>query len=245
MSHKSIPAIQPSTYDLAHQCCLQLWVGVNYSNGRSQVSDAEMLNTWTGKYQNAVVKNIRPKFSQDDFNRFASATKVGRFLQVNNLFVAKLNSAFDQTVRNLYSHSSVKSDEYSDKLGKDIASTTLGNGKVIVASRALFFALPDRRIFNMNGRLADALGIKRHRNDFSSVLTNEIDLVYQKDWTQLIKYQMPMRTSEIKLDIWKLACNNGWWQRKVLDIAILLEMKLTSAAYTHQQLAYKQTPIKI
>ena len=241
---KLIPTIQPSTYDLAHQCCLQLWHGVEFSSGRTQTSDAALLQTWAGKFQNHLNNNSFLRYSGAEINALTTAARVSRYLNFKPAEKKNLNTAFKTSIKNLYQLPNIGSDAFSQELGKLIAKNPSQSGKIIVASRILFYALPDRCTFNLNQYVAMSLGMHRLADKFKEDLVAAFHDRMYNDWGTLKSYQMPYRTPEIKADTWELACSGGWWQRRVLDVAVLLELRLATAAYTRQLIRHKQNPMK-
>ena len=241
---KLIPTIQPSTYDLAHQCCMQLWHGVEFSTGRSQTSDAALLQTWAGKLQKHLNKNSFLRYSGAEINALTTAARVSRYLNFKPAEKKNLNTAFKTSIKNLYQQPNISSEDYSQELGRLIAKNPIQSGKIIVASRILFYALPDRCTFNLNQYVAISLGMHRLADKFKAELVAAFDDRMQNDWGTLKSYQMPYRTPEITADTWELACSGGWWQRRVLDVAVLLELRLATAAYTRQLIRHKQKPMK-
>ena len=89
-----------------------------------------------------------------------------------------------------------------------------------------------------------ALGMHKLADKFKAELVAAFHDKMQNDWGTLKSYQMPYWTPEINADTWKLACSGGWWQRRVLDVAVLLELRLATAAYTRQLIRHKQKPMK-
>lgn len=244
MSHLPIPKISPATYDLAHQCCLQLWCGLEFSDGTKQASDAYLLETWASKFQKGFNTKKSVRYTDDDIRDLTYAARVGRFLKIPHIIKRRLNASFNSSIRALYTQPNAYSDDFSEELGRAIAKNIGQSGKIIVASRMLFFAIPDRCLFNLNEKVADKLQMPRTALRFKTVMVNEMHQRCKKDWGILKKYKMPHRTPEISKEIWQLACDNGWWQRRVLDVAILLHLKLASATYTKNTLRIKQKPKK-
>jgi len=151
---KLIPTIQPSTYDLAHQCCLQLWHGVEFSSGRTQTSDAALLQTWAGKFQNHIHNQKQLRYSAKEINEITHAAQVARFLNFSAADRKSLNKAFNDSIKSLYFDAGIASDVFSQDLGRALTRNPNQSGKIIVASRLLFFALPDRCTFNLNQYVA-------------------------------------------------------------------------------------------
>ena len=223
---------------------MQLWHGVEFSSGRSQPSDASLLQTWAGKFQNHIHHQKQLRYSEKEINEMTHAAQVARFLNFSAADRKSLNKAFNDSIKSLYFQAGIASDVFSQDLGRALTKNPNNSGKIIVASRFLFFALPDRCTFNLNQHVAMSLGMNKHADKFKSDLVAAFHHRMYKDWKILKKYQMPYRTPEIKAETWELACSGGWWQRRVLDVAVLLELKLTTAAYTRQLLRHKQKPMK-
>lgn len=239
-----LPKIKTSTYKLAHECCLQLWHGIDYSTGASQTSDAALLENWAGHFQRALNKNISTRYTLDDLKNLTHTAKLSHYLRINNNIKKQMNACISTGIKSLYGQKNIGSNVYFAALGSALAARLGVGTKIVVASRILFFVLPDRCTFNLNEKVAAKLKMHSLPSKFVTPLVIEIHSKLNKDWNRLKKFNMPYVTSEISEDVWQIACNAGWWQRRVLDVAILLELGLVTGAYTKKITTYQQKPMK-
>ena len=83
---------------------------------------------------------------------------------------------------------------------------------------------PNLRIFNMNRGVAKEYGLRQmptvHYGDFIDLFTNGQNFNHK----ELSKYKMPTYRSSLDMYTWQKASRTDWWERRVLDIAVLLKL---------------------
>ena len=104
----------------------------------------------------------------------------------------------------------------------------------------MFFAYPDFPVYNFSDALSESLNLQK-RPQAAIPYFNEImaqGMITNK--ALLSKTVMPLPTS-ISLALWKKAEKNGWWKRRVLDLALLLHFGCMTARVQLQREARKLT----
>ena len=250
---QSIQNISPQTYKLADECARLLWTGINFSNGRSQTSDAKLLDIFGRPFQNCVANKRVIKFSLKQYKILVKTTNLNRYQKVEsselkNIWFCIVNSLSPMYKSNSHMGKGMRKSEqsaiYNLELGAAIAKILGQGNKTTTASRILFFLIPDRNLFNLNEKLAAKLNLPKGSKNFNYPLCREIQKVLIRDWSILKNFTMPMRTSEVHEEIWELAAKGGWWQRRVLDIAILLHFNIASANYAKRIYSLRNIPKK-
>jgi hypothetical protein len=114
--------------------------------------------------------------------------------------------------------------------------TVNGNHRVPIAVRILFFALPDMMFFNFSNDLSKAMQLQTRPQ---AALPNFNQYLFQgiiDTKNELDKLKMPAPTIMTSKLLAK-AEQNGWWQRRVLDLALLLHFNKISCNPLHRNTA--------
>lgn len=88
-----------------------------------------------------------------------------------------------------------------------------------LASRLLFFTIPDMPIFNLSTPITKGMKLGDKQNEKLVQYTSAMQDGLERNWHLLCNYQMPYPTT-LDSDIWQKARDSGWWQRRVLDLAL-------------------------
>ena len=104
-----------------------------------------------------------------------------------------------------------------------------GNYRIALACRILFFAMPDMMVFNFSNGLAIEKMRLQARPQAAIPHFNK----YMYEGLQLnqvlLKNLVMPKPTVLSEDIWIAANKYDWWQRRVLDLALLLHFGLASA----------------
>jgi hypothetical protein len=114
-------------------------------------------------------------------------------------------------------------------------NSNLWGSQIALASRLLFFTIPDAPIYNFSSDIAAGLGLSGYTTTVQ--LPYYIDYLhhgYKKNWCNLSKFEMPT-SNLINPQIWNRARNAGWWQRRVYDLALVMYFEFVA----------KNKPIKL
>jgi hypothetical protein len=99
---------------------------------------------------------------------------------------------------------------------------------VPLASRVLFLAMPDMMVFNFSNGLAKKMRFQSRPQaaigNYNKIMSE--GLVRNKQL--LNKLHMPAPTV-LNTEIWLAAKKAKWWQRRVMDLALLLNYRLVTA----------------
>lgn len=241
-----IPIISKSTYDLANQCALLLWHGISYEIGKQQpLSDAAILEHLSGMFLKELQGKRHKLITKAWCADFAKTTGLGfRFKRINPN-VANGNRVLFKDIVNIYNtriygnnciEKYAYAAQYNRILGEALATRGQKNGNVITfASRMLFFAIPSELGFNLNEEIAVNLGYRRDAPSFNMRYCADFANALKRDWSMLVGYKMPCRTNEISQEVWDDAYKNGWWQRRVLDIAVLIQQSPSITTYVEDE----------
>jgi hypothetical protein len=248
-----IPNISRQTYDLANLCAISLWNGTDYETGKKQlVSDAYLLQKFGIKFINAKINNSLMSFSLDEISEFIKVAKLRH--RINPLSVDLFNGnrclntsiltyATQQSHRRLNTLKYEVGATMSENLGRHFSTKrfVIRNGKRIrtrnnkttLASRLLFFTVPSEQCFNLNEDVAKNLYLKgKTALTFNREYCEALATLLDRDWHILSNFKMPLKNNDISPIVWNEAYKGCWWQRRVLDLAVLLHYKLASPIFT-------------
>lgn len=101
----------------------------------------------------------------------------------------------------------------------DQTEETIQSEHVMLATRLLFFFMPDALIFNYSPGIAMKLKLKgdaeKHIDEYQIKLWEGLKL----NWKTLCHYDMPL-PKNVDEATYQLAKNSGWWQRRIYDLAL-------------------------
>jgi hypothetical protein len=247
-----IPNISRITYDIANECAICLWNGIDYESGNEQlVSDAYLLDIFGSKFIRAKVHKSTIFYTLDEVSKFIKVAKLSHHINPNSVDISTARKSLNNTVMSYAIRN--KNQRYgivehkvgallADNLGRHFASKrfVIRNGKRIrtqnnkttLASRLLFFTVPSQQIFNLNEDIALALQLNGKRaSKFNDEYCYAFATLLDRDWHILSNFKMPIRTKEISQSVWNEAYYGCWWQRRVLDLAVMLHFKIINATY--------------
>ena len=96
---------------------------------------------------------------------------------------------------------------------------------IALASRILFFAVPNMMFFNYSNQIATALGFPTYKPvKIIHEYYKELEIGLNLNWQELVKFDMPLASEELSDDLWMTARNNGWWQRRIFDLALIIHL---------------------
>lgn len=234
---RAIPQLKPMSIKVADLCARELWRGYRYTSDRATTSDEILMNRlhWAFyKLQNKITK--RYSLSKKDFEEFAKATDLRRLLTTGTLARTKGLDSMRLDVPSKYRRwqrekrrpiVSMAPPAAIEKLGEEFFKRYRRRKKgnhIAIASRLLFMAIPDMTVFNYSNQIAMYLNLPVNQ---PSAIIDRYHLALhdglRRNWNELIKYDMPLPFSELDEDLWETARHNGWWQRRIYDLAILIE----------------------
>jgi hypothetical protein len=90
---------------------------------------------------------------------------------------------------------------------------------IMLATRILFFVMPNIAVFNFSPEIEKFLSLKGDREDTIFIYQEKLWDGLKLNWSNLCEYDMPPPKA-IDRKIYDLAKQSGWWQRRVFDLAL-------------------------
>lgn len=257
---QSVPVPFFSAYEiaLAQECALELWRGGDFeSNSSKEKSDEELLNSFSGSF-NAILQNPNTtnRVSEYEVRQLARVAKIKAFYRstIPTDFHAGIRSVeigVTQYVRQWRSRT-VGATRKSHVLNAVInvarhfvtntGPSLNGNYRVPLASRMLFYAVPEMPIFSFSNALAQKLKLQTRPQ---AAYPFFFDLMYKGIWTNRRRLSMlNMPTSSLLSVAQQNSLKKSrWWSRRVMDLALLNHLNLTSPKASLVQAARANAPI--
>jgi hypothetical protein len=254
--HLSVPLLSPYAIKLAELCAIDLWEGIDYETGNHIVRDELFLGNFATPASSLYSKRSNTlNVSIQDFHTFVIVAGLKSQYQTSTgTDLAKGISAFDSAVLPAYTtwRKKKKTQSPVELVTKAVIdwspsfvknpnkASRVGNHRISIASRFLFYAYPDFPVFNFSKALSKSLNLQ-YASQAAIPYFNEIlaqGMITNR--VLLAKTVMPQPTS-MSLVLWKRADKNGWWKRRVLDLALLLHFRCKTARVELQREARRLT----
>ena len=252
----TVPKLTPYEVKLAELCALDLWEGINYETGEHIDRDELFLGNF-GTPASALYsgRSNTLNVSVQDFHTFVIAGGLKRQYQTSNgTDLGKGISAFNSAVLPSYKTWRKKTTtpssvdlvtkavvEWSPSFVKNPnTGSRVGNHRISIACRFLFYAYPDFPVFNFSDALSESLNLQKRPQAAIPYFNEILAQGMNTNKVLLAKTVMPQPTS-MSLVLWKRAEKNGWWKRRVLDLALLLHFRCMSARIELQREARRLT----
>jgi hypothetical protein len=252
----AVPKLSPYEVKLAELCALDLWDGIDYQTGEHITRDELFLgNFGTPSASLYSGRTNTLNVAVQDFHNFVIVAGLkSQFQTSNGTDLAKGISAFDTAVLPSYTTWKKKLTTQSSvglvtKAILDWSPTFVknpntgsrgGNHRISIACRFLFYAYPDFPVFNFSKALSESLNLQSRPQDAIPYFNEILAQGMITNRLLLSKTVMPQPTS-MSLVLWKRAEKNGWWKRRVLDLALLLHFGCMTARVQLQREARKLT----
>lgn len=241
-----VPKFSASQIALAHVCAESLWAGYEYQTGKlMRHSEEEYMQLFASRTK---------QIANTSTNRLKLNIAVIKDLMIDAglkaLYRSTLETDFNMAV-NAYQARAVKHYlEWKNKtspvglpytyatqaelnwgarfVNNPSGATRNGNYRVPLASRVLFFSMPDMMVFNFSNSLAKKMRFQSRPQAAVSGYNRTMSKGLVRNKLLLNKLAMPMPTL-LADDIWNAAQTANWWQRRVMDLALLLHHRLVMA----------------
>lgn len=252
----AVPKLSPYEIKLGELCALDLWDGIDYQTGEDIERDELFLGNFS-THAASLYSGRRTTLNvsvQDLHNFVIVAGLKNQYQTSNGTDLSKGISAFNAAVLPSYTTWKKKtttqnSVELVTKAVLDWSPTfvknpnigsRVGNYRVAIACRFLFFAFPDFPVFNFSDDLSNSLNLQKRPQAALPYFNQIMAEGMMTNRVLLAKSVMPQPTS-MSLALWKSADKNGWWRRRVLDLALLLHFGRRSARIELKREARKLT----
>ena len=233
---RQIPKLNPISIKIADLCAKELWRGYRDTSDKT-ISDEVLMHRLHGafyKLNNRLSKTYN--LSKDHFLEFAKAGDLSRLVHIGNLDRIKGLDSMRLDIPQRYRRwlkeknrtiCSMSPPDAVRKLGEEFfkkKNQRNHRNHIALASRILFMAATDMTVFNYSNQIAKQLGLPINKP--SAIIDQYHKALHdglKRNWDELIKYDMPLGCTELPDYIWQTARHNGWWQRRIYDLAILIE----------------------
>jgi len=252
----AVPKLSPYEVKLGELCALDLWDGIDYQTGEDIERDELFLGNFS-THAASLYSGRRTTLNvtvQDLHNFVIVAGLKNQYQTSNGTDLAKGLKAFNAAVVPSYTTWKKKTTTQSsvDLVTKAVLDwsptfvknpnkgSRVGNHRISIACRFLFYAYPDFPVFNFSDALSESLNLQK-RPQAAIPYFNEIlaqGMITNR--VLLARTVMPQPTS-MSLVLWKRADKNGWWKRRVLDLALLLHFRCMTARVQLQRKARRLT----
>lgn len=112
---------------------------------------------------------------------------------------------------------------YANNLSVAFTDQTTPNGQssehVMLATRLLFFIMPNCLVFNYSPQIAKGLKLTGNAEKDIAEYQEKLWIGINNNWSTLSKYEMPL-PKHLNSYVYELARSSGWWQRRIFDLAL-------------------------
>lgn len=228
-----VPKFTHAQVVLADICAKELWEGRNFIKRRKQsISEEELLTRFAspalGLMQNPSSTQC---FTQNDIDAISDASRIGRFKLPTNTpqAIASFKATISPTYHLWLSKSrKMKRHQFPTQCTIDWSDelvSGLPNKKphrIALSNRVLFFALPDMPFFIYSGSLAkNRLQISGSPPKSLHKFNDALAAGLKRNHLELSKLSLPPAVT-MPASLWTVINQADWWQRRVLDIALML-----------------------
>jgi hypothetical protein len=258
--HLLVPQFTQNEVDIAHRCALSLWHGIDYETAKTmETSDAEFL----AEYALACdAKRLNPQsnfiINETALRRLIRVGKLKAMfrstnpLDFNNGLVTleTIIKRYDDFVNGrLQLTEAGLAEEITLELARSFVTLTRiptinGNYRLPFASRILAYSFPLLPIFNFSNGLASKMHFQSRPQAALTHYFRELATGHARNQPLLSSLIPPNEPAGMSHTTWQNILSKGWWQRRVLDIALLLHFGVTSAAVGIAQGGVVQSPTR-
>lgn len=242
--HIPVPSFTSTELDIANDCALLLWNGISFETGKATVSDETLMSY----FAEPVAQHLKSSRSQVKFN----LTELHALVITAGLkpMLRKQHEISYPQFENYLTNSIkyLQTDEASAKTeaerwaatssfvregGKQLVNVNVQTNagyRVPLSSRVLFFAAPTQPIANFSNGLAKALNLPLRPEYAIRPFYQAICTGFALNKNKVQANAMPQSNGILDADVYAQVKVCDWWQRRVLDIALLLKFKVAAAA---------------
>ena len=241
---KTVPKFTAYEVKLAELCALDLWNGIDYETGKDmEVSDEELIVDFAVPFQlmrnNPATVNRISEFSIRRLIRVGKLMALFRSTNPTD-FVSGIKTIVNKVipVYNGWRNKTMKLTPtgYGLKATLDLGAgfvtnskpTKRGNFRIPLASRLLFFAMPDMLTFNYSNGLGEAMNLQKRPQHAMPYFMETLQQGLITNRALFSKLETPP-PKLLGTALWKRIKKFNWWQRRVLDLALLLHFGVVVA----------------
>lgn len=227
--------------DIAELCARALWYGLSFETGKKVTSDAWLLDAFSTPFYQ--IKNTTSTVNITDIDVHALVVACVLYATFRDTNKTHYNSGINCISSKIYpiylnyqnkiggsnveQYGALAVKELSNALAMQPQNHNKPNPhRTVLSSRIMFFLVPTMPCFNMNNRIALIYGLQSrpfaYRDEYCTLMYKGL----QSNSTLLNQYTLPKCTDVLSSETWAKINASDWWQRRVLDIAILIKNNL-------------------
>jgi hypothetical protein len=205
---------------------------------RKTHSDEDLLETFSSPFLAYALDSSIPISEVIDIHHiekyFISAVRLN-VLKAKNSTIDYSNGIqvlFSDLVTHYKQWNSSESEENYSEIGMELTrvlgeafyrtnSSQQTGAQIALASRLLFFAIPDFPLFNYSTSISDGLKLRGSASEIIPQYFETLAEGYERNFDVLSSFEMPYAT-KLSPIIWNRARSAGWWQRRIFDLALVL-----------------------
>jgi hypothetical protein len=239
--HKNVPKFSKFKLKIAELSAISIWNGIDYETGKEIfISDEELLKTFSVSFLSLLKKKSKKSFITESLIR--SLVKVAK---LKAMYRSANPTDFKRGIRFLRTNTTTLYENFIKvkshilpidyainsvlELGKNFPKknnkiSINGNYRIPLATRVLFFAIPDMPFFNFSERLAKKMNFQSRPQAAIPFYMKKLEkgLCINK---ALFKMKLPP-SNQMDHNLYKKIKKTDWWQRRVLDLALLFHFKI-------------------
>lgn len=247
MPSRRIPIAVPKFSKLhivhAELCARDLWNGIDYETGKNKrYSDEEyivLLSRLSQVNLNAtqiqVFSKLIEKFIIDaNMKALYRSTKPMNLHQALASFASTAGTIYAGyksgalVLPEIYQYGTQAALDWGTQfVAKQPGSNASNGNRIPMANRILFYAMPDLKIYNLSNPLTKKMQLQTRPQ---AALPHYNKMMYEGQQLnhQLLSALSPPTSKAIGAGIWTSKVRRDWWQRRVLDLAMLIHHKVVT-----------------
>lgn len=233
-----VPRFSKKDIDTAALCATALFYGIDFETGKLQTSDAYFLETFATQFYkyDQTGTFFRPPIMVLELRELIKTARVYilyrgiagmDFAKGIRTIKTSLHPIYKSVLRPSYSGSPEADAALCLKTLSDGLVRKKGDNRLVLASRLMFYLIPNIQAFNMNNAIAIHFGLPTrphyHYAEFFALMHRGL----KTNQNRLSALKLPAdELAEMTQTTWETVKRTTWWHRRVLDIAILLHCGL-------------------
>jgi hypothetical protein len=223
--------IDGTTIKAANERAIAGWNGLDLKSGRPlNPSDRQLLSQYCQKVINAKRNKAAVTIGEIEIRDLMRVARLGPLFLNNAIDYKGLAEwlSIEGTHKRIDNAGSLPLQERCDEtlaMLKEVAGAMHKEDdgqQIALASRILFFALPELPFFNVSSGVASELGIRQHTTNLKAYW-DALTALLVKHHAELSQCNRPAEFEKQENPVIKAAMKGDWWQRRVLDYALLTD----------------------
>ncbi len=241
LKHKNVPKFSKYKLKIAELCAIEAWNGIDYQTGKKMViGDEELLKKFSASFLHLVKRKTKKSVINESLIRILikvakmkalyRSTNPTDFNRGIRCLKNDITTLYKNYIKNKapllpidYSIKAVL--ELGEKFPKKNKKISInGNFRIPLATRVLFFTIPNMPFFNFSDGLAKKMNFQSRPQAAIPFFMKKLQKGLEKN-KSLYKMTLPPST-ELKRNFYNKIKKTDWWQRRVLDLALLFHFKI-------------------